>query len=178
MLILKSALVKSLPLRGTHRLADDVASVGEHRQQQPGCNVAAINVHLGNSSGAGVQGRACKTGAASSSGRLAGVTGASQDRSGIEIRGDVAFVAVKTLTLALSAMGAYPDPRWKMRRRQPHLRECACGRLRPVGVRLKILGANSEPVYRGVPSAGGFRILGQPLFATTRRVNRVAAPKC
>jgi len=62
------------------RLADDVASVGEDVSNNRAGNVAAINVHLGNSSRWRSR-SACKTGAASSSGRLAGVTAQAKIRS-------------------------------------------------------------------------------------------------
>jgi hypothetical protein len=68
--------------------------------------------------------------------------GASQDQIGIEIGGDVAFVAVETLTLALSAMAHIRILDGNAPVGSHTFANARVAASATVGVRLKILGAN------------------------------------
>jgi hypothetical protein len=123
------------------RLADDVASVGEHVSNDWAGNVAAINVHLGNSSALAFK-VGLQNGRSLFLGPVGRRHGASQDQIGIEIGGDVAFVAVETLTLALSAMAHIRILDGNAPVGSHTFANARVAASATVGVRLKILGAN------------------------------------
>jgi len=102
-------------------------------------------------------------------GRLAGVTAQAKIQIGYEIVAMLAICSRLKRLLLLFRHGAYPDPRWKCAGRRHTFANARVVASGPPSGQAQDLGCESEPVYRGVPSAAAFAILGNLLSATTRR---------